>query len=279
MSKQKFLITIVLSLLFVPVFFASAGTILASYKYAWSNNVGYINFEKVVVNDNALSGYAWSENTGWINFAPAIGGGVLNDGDGNLSGSAWGEGLGWINFSGVTISTTTGKFSGQATGDVIGTLTFDCLKCDVRTDWTKNTPPTPTPPAPTSGRSSGGRVMYQITYPLVVPSSPSVVPVINKEVENVVEAKNEKPIILQAGAGFGVGENIPPSLSGSSTKQTQQNISINEITNTVIKSVKDNLNSGVKSITSLAVNNRNFILLVLTGFFLFYFILRLFILK
>ena len=119
---------------FLSFSLASAGTILSSYKYAWSNNVGYINFENVVVGDNTLSGYAWSKNSGWIKFNPAQGG-VLNS-NGNLSGHAWGEQLGWINFDSVSIDTATGKFSGTATGTLIGTLTFDCPNyCDVRTDW------------------------------------------------------------------------------------------------------------------------------------------------
>lgn len=121
--------------LLLPFSFVSAGTVLESYKYSWSNNVGYINFENVVVSDSTLSGYAWSKTHGWIKFNPAQGG-VLNDGSGNLSGYAWGEQLGWINFDNVSINTATGRFSGTATGTLIGTLTFDCPNyCDVRTDW------------------------------------------------------------------------------------------------------------------------------------------------
>ena len=65
-------------------YFVFAGTI-STYKYAWSNKVGYINFENVTVSDSVLSGYAWSKNSGWINFSPSQSG-VLNDGDGNLPG-------------------------------------------------------------------------------------------------------------------------------------------------------------------------------------------------
>ena len=125
----------VLIIIFLPIFSASAGTILSTSKYAWSSHVGYINFENVIVSDTLLSGFAWSENTGWIKFNPTNGG-VLNDGNGNLSGFAWGEGLGWIDFNNVSISTSTGKFSGVATGDIVGTINFDCPNyCDVRTDW------------------------------------------------------------------------------------------------------------------------------------------------
>jgi hypothetical protein len=122
--------------------FVLAGSILSSYKYAWSNNSGYINFEDVIVNDNALSGYAWSKNQGWIDFSPTNGG-VLNS-NGNLSGYAWGEQLGWIDFNNVSIDTSTGKFSGTATGTLIGILTFDCPNfCDVRTDWRPTCPTVP----------------------------------------------------------------------------------------------------------------------------------------
>jgi hypothetical protein len=138
-QKSKILILLILILgTLLPLVYANAGTITSPYKYAWSDQVGYINFAPVnggvTVTNSALSGYAWSENSGYINFAPAQGG-VSNDGNGNLSGSAWGENLGYIDFNNVSINTTTGKFSGTATGPVIGTLTFDCAQCDVRTDW------------------------------------------------------------------------------------------------------------------------------------------------
>ena len=108
MLKRKFTIFLCLLGLCLPLSSVAAGTILASHKYAWSDNVGYINFEQVIVGDDTLSGYAWSANKGWINFSPAQGG-VSNDGAGNLSGSAWGEQLGWIDFDNVSIG-ADGKF-------------------------------------------------------------------------------------------------------------------------------------------------------------------------
>ncbi|OGH86568.1 MAG: hypothetical protein A2493_00945 [Candidatus Magasanikbacteria bacterium RIFOXYC12_FULL_33_11] len=128
-------LTIFLLFLLVVFFLSTnvfAGTITNPHYYAWSNNVGWISFKDTVVSDSALTGYAWSSTNGWIKMNPSNGG-IVNDGQGNLSGYAWGEGLGWINFSGVTIS--SGIFSGNATGDSIGTLTFDCTNCDVQTDW------------------------------------------------------------------------------------------------------------------------------------------------
>lgn len=154
MSSRKNLLFFAIISIILPFFYANAGTILDSYKYAWSNNVGYINFANVVIEDSVLSGYAWSENAGWIKFNPALGG-VLNDGVGNLSGSAWGEGLGWIDFSNVNIG-TNGEFSGTASGEKVGTISFDCPNyCDVRTDWSANPTPTPTiTPTPLSGSGS-----------------------------------------------------------------------------------------------------------------------------
>ena len=129
----------IISVLFTGTVYASPtdGTIDSTFKYAWSDNVGWINFNtagsNIRITDTQLSGYAWSKNNGWINLRPSNSG-VANNREGTLSGSAWGDQLGWINFSGVTIN-TTGRFRGQATGDTIGTLTFDCVHCDVRTDW------------------------------------------------------------------------------------------------------------------------------------------------
>jgi len=135
MFKKHLILFIFLIGLFLNVSSVLAGVVLSSYKYAWSNNSGYINFENVIVGDSSLSGYAWSANNGWIKFNPTSGG-VFNDGNGNLSGDAWGEGLGWINFDGISISTSTGKFSGIATGTLVGTINFSCPNyCDVRTDW------------------------------------------------------------------------------------------------------------------------------------------------
>jgi len=135
--------------------FAMTGSVLADREFAWSDNVGYISFRNVVVTDSSLSGYAWSTNKGFIKFNPARGG-VFNDGKGNLFGSAWGEQLGWIDFGGVTID-TFGQWSGTGTGDLAGTITFDCPQyCDVNTDWRETKEPSssrasvsPVPVAPT----------------------------------------------------------------------------------------------------------------------------------
>ena len=159
--------------LLLPTSFVSATNITGSYKYAWSNNVGYINFENITVGNSTLSGYAWSTNKGWIKFDPTNGG-VYNNGQGVLSGYAWGEQIGWINFSGVSINTGTGKFSGTATSDLIGTLTFDCpTYCDVRTDWRPVvTTPTPTPtPTPVTIPASESSPSIPITKTPIIPGN------------------------------------------------------------------------------------------------------------
>ncbi len=170
--RQRLAFLILIFGLLLPLSFVFAGTILSSHKYAWSDQVGYINFENVTVGDSVLSGYAWSANNGWIKFDPAQGG-VLNNGAGNLSGSAWGEKLGWMDFNNVTINPSTGRFSGTATGTLVGTITFDCPNyCDVETDWRQAV-------SSSSGGSSGGRlplpIPLQITplpQTIIIPTTP-----------------------------------------------------------------------------------------------------------
>ena len=90
------------------------GVIDSTNKYAWSENIGWINFGvsggNVHITDSAITGYGWSPNYGWINLNPPTSG-VKNDSYGDLSGYAWGENLGWIDFNGVSIN-SGGEFSG-----------------------------------------------------------------------------------------------------------------------------------------------------------------------
>lgn len=143
---KKNLIYILLLTLLVSGFFAVSsrsalasstdGTIDPTYKYAWGENIGWINFGtsngNVHVTDSALSGYALSETVGWINLD-----GVANDGEGNLSGYAWGENVGYIKFNptngGVTIN-SSGEFSGSALGENVGWIIFGG-DYKVKTDW------------------------------------------------------------------------------------------------------------------------------------------------
>ena len=142
-----FIISLVIVLLSPSFVFASEtnGTVDSTYKYAWSENIGWINFEvsggNVAITDSGITGYAWSANHGWINLNPSSSG-VSNNNEGTLSGSAWGENTGWIDFAGVTID-SSGYFSGYASGTVTGQISFNCANTSscgssdfkVRTDW------------------------------------------------------------------------------------------------------------------------------------------------
>ena len=146
-SKFYFLFFIFSSIILFSIFyflnsnivFASTtdGTIDSAYKYAWSENTGWINFGcsncNIHITDSALTGYAWSENYGWINLNPATSG-VTNNNEGALSGYGWGENTGWINFSGVLIN-SSGIFSGTASSAISGQISFNCDQCQIKTDW------------------------------------------------------------------------------------------------------------------------------------------------
>lgn len=204
--KSSFLYwTLLFFLSFLFIDFAAAsttnGTILSANKSAWSSNAGWINFGaangNVHITDSAVTGYAWSDVYGWINLSPANGG-VRNTTAGVLSGNAWSEKLGWINFTGVFIN-TYGSFTGQATGDNIGTLNFNCPVCRIGTDWRPSAgtpasdggfPPNYFPPAPSITPPAG-----PITTPEVPPTAitppptekpPGIVETVIKKITTIV---------------------------------------------------------------------------------------------
>jgi hypothetical protein len=185
--KNKNIFLFFMAIFFCLPFFASAsitnGTIDSVYKYAWSNNIGWINFapmgdnatyKGLVVTDSSITGYAWSKEHGWINFGPFVNntqGGVKNTADGVLSGYAWGQELGWINFSGVSIN-SSGQFTGEATGDSVGIINFDltkCTDCGVKTDWR------PVSVRPVASSGHGGHPPLVVSQPVVLPPS-NVIP-------------------------------------------------------------------------------------------------------
>lgn len=155
-------------LIAIPVY---AAGIDPAYKYAWSDQGGYVNFAPsrggIDVTDTVLTGYAWAQNTGWISF-DTIQSGVTNDGQGNLGGFAWSEGEGWLSFTGVSID-INGRFHGQATG-ADSTLTFDCTNCDVRTAWRADDGTT----SGGNGNGSSGGSRNTNPSPSGEPSTPSV---------------------------------------------------------------------------------------------------------
>jgi len=145
----------VTSLLFTPTG-ASAAGVSNTYHYAWSENIGWIDFAypggnvRVPIGVGDLNGGAYVlSNNSWIalncafmdccstsNFK------VSSDANGNLSGWAWSEKFGWISFSsstdgstinyGVKVATTTtsnyqaGEWDGYAWSDQIGWISFNC---------------------------------------------------------------------------------------------------------------------------------------------------------
>ena len=148
----------ILSVSISDVFASSTdGTIDSTYKYAWTEAGGWLDFGtsqgNVHISDSALTGYAWSANFGWVSLncsndisCATVDYKVSNDGAGSLSGYGWNETAGWISFNpsngGVSIN-SSGEFSGYGWGENIGWIVFNCSTTDtcatvdykVKTDW------------------------------------------------------------------------------------------------------------------------------------------------
>ncbi|MDD5144637.1 MAG: PKD domain-containing protein [Candidatus Pacebacteria bacterium] len=167
--------------------------------FAWSENIGWINFNGsnygVNINsDGTFSGYAWSENIGWIDFAPAGPypsspnySAKANLESGQLSGwaraLAYGGGWdGWIKLRGsnygVSLDENTGDFSGWAWSDmVIGWISFNCANqgvCGssnykVNTSFSFNYPPEK-PTIPPEYQPSGVSWSQGCSYSMAIPS-------------------------------------------------------------------------------------------------------------
>lgn len=160
MKNKLILLTIVFSLLLIShqsLASTTSGTISSTYRYAWGENVGFIDFINIRITDSSLSGSIYGENIGWIDLST-----ITNDNEGTLSGYAWGENVGWIDFSQVVIN-TDGVFTGQAYGENIGFITFNTNDNNkVTTDWI---------PSRARPRSSSGSYMKpQVVQPVVTPS-------------------------------------------------------------------------------------------------------------
>ncbi len=164
--KNKFITSGIFILAFfflVTPSFASEtiGTIDPSFRYAWGENIGFIDFGgtsgNVVITDTAITGYAYGENIGFINLT-----GITNDNEGDLSGYAWGENVGWVDFSNTSIG-IDGVFSGYAYGENIGFITFGLDTNKVVTDWR----PASTRQSSSPRRSSGSTPMVTTLVPNV----------------------------------------------------------------------------------------------------------------
>ncbi len=148
------LLPLVACLLFLVAAVAFAVTdIDSTYRYAWNDVIGWIDFYStgtVYIHDDGdkIEGYAYSPSIGFISLncittpngdicsGPAGHWKVANDGSGNLSGWAWNDVIGWISFDSYTVGSpftyqvvinpVTGDFSGWAWNDVIGWISFNC---------------------------------------------------------------------------------------------------------------------------------------------------------
>ena len=131
----------------------AATNIDATYKYAWNDVIGWIDFYQtgnVNVNATQLTGYATS-SVGYIalDCATSPNGDICatsnfkvsNDGNGNLTGWAYNDAIGWISFDSgtatssypyqVTINNSAGDFSGWAWNDVVGWISFNCSDTNI----------------------------------------------------------------------------------------------------------------------------------------------------
>jgi hypothetical protein len=122
-----------------------------SNKFAWAENVGFLNFadagdppgsQAAFAHPTFLEGFVWGENIGWINLGDGQGpyantdhldfGVNRNPTNGHLTGFAWSENTGWINFSGGALATPpnparieANRFRGYAWGENIGWINLD----------------------------------------------------------------------------------------------------------------------------------------------------------
>ncbi len=122
-----------------PSVHASTGTIEPANRYAYGENIGWLDFGisagNVTVTDSALTGYAYGENVGWLslNCANTSSCGTVDykvsNTNGTLAGYAYGENVGWLHFNpagaGVTID-SSGVFHGAAYGENVGWIVFNC---------------------------------------------------------------------------------------------------------------------------------------------------------
>ena len=132
----------------------AASTIDPAHPYAYSANVGWLNFRGDVANGAVLgrsycTGYVYAANCGWICLGngPTNGWrygntaandwGVNHDGQGRLSGFAYGANVGWINFEQTQglprIDLLTGNLSGYAYGANIGWISLSNAAAYVKT--------------------------------------------------------------------------------------------------------------------------------------------------
>jgi hypothetical protein len=251
------------------------GTIDTTFKYAWGQNTGWINFGcdfcNVAVTDTALTGNIWSSEYGWINLNPVLSG-VANDAEGTLSGFAWGKNVGWINFTGVTIN-ATGEFLGYATINSDGSnISFNCVNTascgdsnfKVSTDWRPASVRNPVVPPPSSGSGTSPSPAPAPTptppptpppfFPPTPPPTPPSVPPTPPPDSNPIIPPTTPP---SGPPSPGDGPSSGPSFSPSSILPTVS-VFINNVVENVISPVVENIRSvtskpEVKTLEGVAV--------------------------
>ena len=157
---------------------ARALNIDSTSKYAWGENIGWLNWGTtegdVDVGTTTFDGYAWGENIGWVSLSctntsscATVDYGLQftsrTAADDIVTGYAWGENVGWISFSctntsscatanySVTVNGTSGVFAGYAWGENVGWISFSCANTDTcgtveyRVKTSSLVTPTPTP--------------------------------------------------------------------------------------------------------------------------------------
>jgi len=146
----------VTSLMFTPTGPETTG-VSNTYHYAWSENVGWIDFAypggnvQVPKGTGELKGFAYIlSDKSWISLnclstdsCSSVNYKVTSGADGNLADWAWSENYGWISFScttggtdggdicdssdyGVTVATSTGEFDGYVWSEHIGWISLNC---------------------------------------------------------------------------------------------------------------------------------------------------------
>ena len=125
--KEFFALAVVAMLIFLPssaqrgLAWSALNTTLhvdSVSRYAYGENVGWVDFGNVSIVNAVFSGYAYGENIGWIDMS-----GVSLNSNGTLTGYGWSENTGWIDFSEVALG-QNGAFTGGAYGENIGWINF-----------------------------------------------------------------------------------------------------------------------------------------------------------
>ena len=213
----------------VPITYASEteGTINNINRYAWSENLGWIDFGSsegnITVTDTELTGHAYSESVGWIilncsetSSCRDIDYKVANDSEGILSGYGWGENVGWVQFDptggGVTID-ENGIFYGHAWNENTGWIIFNCAETSscgdvnyfIETDWRPfRVRTTATPTVPTShgsGRRVANATPIQNKQPVSVLNT--VITRISNTIHNIAPLFVQKQTIPTGGSSNG----------------------------------------------------------------------------